>query len=95
MEPECFIRKNTPELRLALKEIGYDICTCCTFRHWNWLHIGEWGVHGIRTVFDKEFGVNMSELFLLEKDDYCIDCGEDEEMFLKLAKEIYEKTKAG
>lgn len=91
MKTSCFIRKNTPELRAALKEIGLHVCCCCEFENWSWLELGSFGVHGIETVFDDEVGLNPSELFLLEDAHNYIDCGVDEEMFLKLAKEEYEK----
>lgn len=92
MKKGCFIRKNTPYLRTALKEIGYDLCPCCEFLNWDWLHTSEFGVHGIETVFSEEMGGIPAESFLLEDAEDYIDCGEDEEMFLKLAKEVYEKT---
>jgi len=92
MKKGCFIRKNSPELRAALKETGLHVCCCCEFEDWNWLESGEAGVHGICTVFDDEIGFNPSELFLEEDAENYTDCGIDEEMFLKLAKEIYEKT---
>jgi len=83
---ECFIRKNTPELREKLKEIGYKLCICCEFPNWNWIHISEQGVHGISTIFDDEVDANQSELFLEEKDNSCIDCYEDENLFIAIAK---------
>lgn len=34
---ECFIRKNSAELREKLAKIGYKICPCCTFDSSEWL----------------------------------------------------------
>ena len=82
---DCFIRKNTPELRVKLRELGYNICPCTLFKDSAWLDISfiyTPTVHGIR---QKEL-----DLFLYENsksENPIIDCEEDEEMFLKIAKE--------
>lgn len=90
----CFIRKNTPELRSKLKELGYDICCCTGFKDACWL---------TTFLFDKEHSVHgigyldEVEPLPLEKRLQCflednarsehpvIDCGENEQMFLALA----------
>lgn len=91
---KCFIRKNTPEIREKLKELGYRICACASFASNIWLY----------TYIDKEyncytvhgFGDGTIEgsqeaalnLFLHENatsENPAIDCGDDEELFLALA----------
>jgi hypothetical protein len=90
----CFIRKNTPELRSKLKELGYDICCCTEFKDSCWLNTllldKEHSVHGIGYI-------NEAEPLPLEKRLQCflednarsehpnIDCGTNEELFLALA----------
>jgi hypothetical protein len=82
---DCFIRKNTPELRLKLRILGCDMCPCAFFKDSAWLNISFIDtptVHGI--------GQSELDLFLYENEkskNPLIDCGEDEEMFLKIAKE--------
>jgi hypothetical protein len=92
---DCFIRKNTPELRDKLKELGYDICLCTLFKGAIWLstNIESSSVHGKGFIDDSGWsGMDTQEKALAaflhdaKKDGY-IDCGEDEEMFLKIAKE--------
>lgn len=68
----CFIRKNTPEIRERLKNLGYKEC------------IGEEGpfLFTSYNIFDcmhSECGLNDLAYNGL------IDCGENEEMFLALA----------
>lgn len=86
----CFIRKNTPELRDRLKLIGIHPCVCCEFENWDWIHVSTDGVHGVDTALDEEFGGTQSDSLLKNKNESCSDCGEDEEMFLRLSKEIFE-----
>lgn len=90
----CFIRKNTPELRSKLKELGYDICCCTEFKDACWLNTfllnKTPSVHGIGYI-------NEAEPLTLEKRLQCfiednarsehpnIDCGNNEELFLALA----------
>ena len=91
---ECFIRKNTPELREALKNIGYEICLCTEFEDSGWLTtsfvIGTPTVHGIGywddTVPFKKEGVYDFFLHEMKESNHPrIDCGEDEEFFLMTA----------
>lgn len=76
---KCFIRKNTPELQEKLKEMGYDICPCCNLKTSHWLDncIVSSSIHGVSK--------RSNGIILYETD--VIDCGEDEELFLKLAAE--------
>ena len=79
----CFIRKNTPELRKKLEELGYEP---------NWLmrkHPDVW--HGI-SVFTNStyYGLGENELEnYAPKEHYegkhFVDCGTNEELFLALA----------
>lgn len=90
---DCFIRKNTPELRDKLQELGYYICHCTVvYRDAVWLvtcnKTGKPSVHGIG-YGDKNIQSAL-DFFLYENEkseNPLIDCGEDEEMFLKIAKE--------
>lgn len=90
----CFIRKNTPELRKKLAELGYDICCCTEFKDACWLNTfllnKTPSVHGIGYI-------NEAEPLTLEKRLQCflednarsehpnIDCGTNEDLFLALA----------
>ena len=93
----CFIRKNTPELREKLQNLGYRICPCCKFKNAVWLvnyfdydmpNIRE-DIHGIG-FFDSEFNEegftvqDMLDRFLYEDSETHIDCGENEDLFLAL-----------
>ena len=94
---EAFIRKNTQELRLRLEALGCHICHCATWKDSKWLDIHSDGiavtVHGIG-YWDETFDLKSVEgalsFFLYENeqsDNPAVDCGEDEEMFLRLAQE--------
>ena len=93
MKQSYFIRKNTPELRDKLKELRYYICHCTViYKDAVWLEICNWtkkpSVHGIG-YGDKNIQSAL-DFFLYENSkskNPLIDCGEDEEMFLKIAKE--------
>lgn len=76
---KCFIRKNTPELQKKLEEMGYEICPCANFRTSHWLDncIETSSIHGV-----SEYAIGA---FLYDLE--ATDCGEDEELFLKLAAE--------
>lgn len=71
----CFIRKNTPELRKKLENIGYGHTpskTECSQSECIYTHFGEWvGAYGYR---DRE---------RYYKDH--IDCGTNEPLFLAIA----------
>ena len=68
----CFIRKNTPELRSKLKELGYDICCCTEFKDACWLNTfllnKTPSVHGIGYVNNAR------------SENPNIDCGTNEEL---------------
>lgn len=75
----CFIRKNTPELRKKLEELGYSLET-------------EWS--GTRTIKTYANGTCLQDMFFPEckwdvKDLFAppnaIDCGTNEALFLALA----------
>lgn len=99
MKKSYFIRKNTPELRLKLRKLGYNMCPCALFEDSVWLHISfltsEPTFHGIGYV-DEEYTGRKTiqeelDFFLYENSkskNPWIDCGEDEEKFLTLAKEL-------
>lgn len=72
----CLIRKNTPELRRKLKELGY-YCNPCL--GWNNLYTFVFGLASVRSVSDD--GINV----LSEKTDNIIDCGTNKELFLAIA----------
>ena len=84
----CFIRKNSKELQDRLRKIGLKICCCCNFEGACWLSF----LHTNGTVHGVGYGNEtmpypqdkILELFLGEKDDGEIDCGENEDMFVYL-----------
>lgn len=78
---ECFIRKNTPELREKLENLGVYMCICTGFDGWDWLSYSEDTCHGF-PEFD-EVGGNVRQYFLNNLTNE-IDCGENEELFIRL-----------
>ena len=86
----CFIRKNTPELRKRLEELGY------TNGAWESPHF-EYPY--LMCFPNRKFGLFKGEGFYMTEDDYrCdgerwtynppkeyIDCGDNEELFIALA----------
>lgn len=96
MKKSYFIRKNTPELRDKLKELGYHICPCALFEDSVWLHTSfltdEPTVHGIGFV-DEEYTGRKTiqeelDFFLYENSksqNPWIDCEDNEELFLAIA----------
>lgn len=96
----CFIRKNTPELRNKLKDIGYKICICCEFEDNKWLHTfiheNRIEVHGIglwdeMCPFSKDDVFNYFLYENTQKKKPDIDCQENEEKFLSIAKNTMNK----
>ena len=91
----CFIRKNTPELRQKLAELGYSVCVCTSFKDAVWLdtatHTKPCSSHGIGfwdETCDCEDVEGACRIFLEENKKSLnpkIDCGTNEEMFLALA----------
>ena len=91
---DCFIRKNTSELRKKLEELGHTICKCCDFEGADWLDIithkdASYTVHGIGYdgEFDDIYGTLTQQERFSEflKTTNSIDCGTNEELFLALA----------
>ena len=93
---EAFIRKNTQELRDKLEAMGCYICCCATWNDSKWLDTdingGKVNVHGVG-FYDETYPAHSVEealnFFLYENehsDNPAVDCGEDEEMFLRLAQ---------
>ena len=90
----CFIRKNTPELRKKLEDLGYRICMCATWKNSVWIdtfiHGKEADVHGIGYP-DPWEGFSIEEecqRFVEENKTSLlprIDCGTNEEMFIAIA----------
>lgn len=90
----CFIRKNTPEIRKKLEELGHTICDCCKFDGADWLHITAIKdtyrtVHGIGFL-DEEleiYGlVTQEDIFnRFLKTTKHVDCGDNEELFFAIA----------
>ncbi len=76
----CFIRKNTPELRDKLKELGYRVCSCTTSKTAIYLMVGYEGIHAVSDevvdVFEDEVKAGILK---------SIDCGDDENLFIALA----------
>ena len=69
----CFIRKNTPELRKKLEELGYDYYTPNGIKSDNI-------VASLGFIFDICSIDTIKQAF-----NNCIDCGTNEELFLALA----------
>ena len=69
----CFIRKNTPELRKKLAELGYKYGYRADFRH------DIMYVDAERDEFFPTFSSNITD------DEIAIDCGTNEELFLAIA----------
>ena len=98
---EAFIRKNTQKLRDKLEAMGCYICCCATWKNSRWLDIDisadMVNVHGVG-FYDETCPVHSVKealsFFLYENehsDNQAVDCGEDEEMFLRLAQEAVNK----
>lgn len=93
---DCFIRKDTPELRQRLKDLGYSICPCSEFEDSVWLRTSfitdKPTVHGVgyvnedltgRKTIEEELNFFLSENYKSENPR--IDCGDNEELFIALA----------
>lgn len=92
---ECFIRKNTPELRSKLENLGFHVCSCTKFEDSVWLNTCKLGletsIHG-KGYFDETYPCTSVDetlnLFLEENKASAhpaIDCGENEKLFILLA----------
>lgn len=90
----CFVRVEDAEKRKELiewlKDIGYDVCVCCSFNENQYLScsnierngqlVGE--AHGVYNC-DEIPDTDIVGLFLEETTDY--DCGTDIELFMAIA----------
>ena len=82
----CFIRKNTPELRKKLEELGYEPCYRTSIHpdeHKNIVTCKNYGsrYYGVSDVEATRPG-NVADAI---KNREMIDCGDNEELFLALA----------
>ena len=75
---ECFIKKNTKELRKKLRDLGYLDNTCFTFKDKFLYTLG--GDYYTCKDYNK-FSNMRSEEFVNE----CINCGTNEDLFLAIA----------
>ena len=76
----CFIRKNTPELRKKLDELGYGANTYeCFWDDENRYIITTVGSNGFAF-----YTLCIKNCCILENKEY-IDCGDNEELFLAIA----------
>lgn len=76
----AFIRKNTPELREKLTELGYTLCICCNFPE-GWLFVSPSnGAHRIDEEEQPEFLADIKD-----RPNEMIDSGKNENLFLALA----------
>lgn len=80
----CFIRKNTPELRKKLEELGYKPFGSVKYE-WD----TGWGLSTDNRIGEFESFDNngLENIIKCESPDYedSVDCGTDEELFLALA----------
>lgn len=82
MTQPCFIRKNTPELRKKLEELGYEPYRLIK------KHPDVW--HGISAFNSTYYGLGINELENYAPKEhyegkYFIDCGTNENLFIALA----------
>lgn len=77
---KCFIRKNTPELRSKLKDMGYRVCRCTEETTVVYLMAGHGDIHAVHDesvdIFEDEVKSGTCKL---------IDCGDNEQLFIALA----------
>ena len=72
---QCFIHKNTANIRNRLKELGYY---CNPYLGWNNLFTCVFGVNSVYSLDDYDTN-GLKEIYGL------IDCGTNEELFLAIA----------
>ena len=72
---QCFIRKNTANIRNRLKELGYY---CNPYLGWHNLFTCVFGVNSVYSLDDYDTN-GLKEI------DDIIDCGTNEELFLAIA----------
>lgn len=76
----CFIRKNTPELRKKLEELGYNPNSYECF----WDDDNRYLITYISPTGFDGFGLCITDCCILDNKSY-IDCGTNEELFIALA----------
>lgn len=78
----CFIRKNTPELRKKLEELGYEPCHQMTIQPELYKNISVCNFFG-----DRYYGVTDIDCDIADaiKNRGMIDCETNEDLFLALA----------
>ena len=76
----CFIRKNTPELRKKLEELGYTPNSYECF----WDDDNRYLITFISPTGFDGFGLCITDCCILDNKSY-IDCGANEDLFLALA----------
>ena len=76
----CFIRKNTPELRKKLEELGYTPNSYECF----WDDNNRYLITFISPTGFDGFGLCITDCCILYNKSY-IDCGDNEDLFLALA----------
>ena len=76
----CFIRKNTPELRKKLEELGYTPNSYECF----WDDDNRYLITFISPTGFDGFGLCITDCCILDNKSY-IDCGTNEDLFLALA----------
>lgn len=76
----CFIRKNTPELRKELEELGYTPNSYECF----WNDNNRYLITFISPTGFDGFGLCITDCCILDNKSY-IDCGTNEDLFLALA----------
>lgn len=76
----CFIRKNTPELRKKLEELGYTPNSYECF----WDDDNRYLITFISPTGFDGFGLCITDCCILYNKSY-IDCGDNEDLFLALA----------
>lgn len=89
----CFIRRNTPELREKLMNLGHSLCLCTEFEGACWLSVNPnapYTVHGVGYTSEEEFPGKTQKEFLDEflqvsEKKEIVDCKINEDLFLALA----------
>ena len=76
----CFIRKNTPELRKKLEELGYTPNSYECF----WDDNNRYLITFISPTGFDGFGLCITDCCILDNKSY-IDCGTNEELFIAIA----------
>ena len=83
----CFIRKNTPELRKKLEELGYEPCYSMVKYPEKYTNLFVSSNYGDRYFGydDENMQIFSYEINELTKTKELIDCGTNEDLFISLA----------